>query len=1070
MTTSAFSDSLKHLEGVLDPRVIFALSSIPAEKRPDISVLQYFVQKSVPFRLNVKTGQIAVDTEGKGLTIQRPKAVAKQGRKQRAGENLHVAKQSQPPSLRGKRSQRQNLSVPILSGVSSKGVNRELIADSSTLSVDSPIAASKLRHSGASSTDAAVSNPRGKRGRKRKSPLTVDTDQAGQVETSPTSDTPSTGTRRPHVSTLSPKRYNPKVRKAVPEPPSVDSKGNPLRRSERCVAKRANAESDKDSKDVSYDDLAAIVPKMVDPATLDNAEERDVLLIDPEDTQAIDDKLVKGYMEACRDKLGVCSYSAFLHYVNHGYDIKKAMETIDDPHSLPRMALEGNDGVGIWDKEEIAYLTHQLNSKRTPKSILRMKKNLPNKKYSNCIQAYYDLKRFRCTNGRKNFCCPIKVNARYDGYTVKSADCANCKDGLWKEDSQDYPKDIQLCALCRFYREQYQTMRPNAQITPLKFDFTDLECKCNAVPEPIDENKELGEILLNICKADRRELAMIKGDKLSKFIEYVTKNKLSVGSTFEKYVRDSTIIDENQTYIVVTRIGSVNLRSYTDSETDVSTEADVPTSSTEPLEDPDIEIARFQELIQEMKPGFLNLLSMVPKEKRTVPYLISLYCGHSNISLDDELLQLLFEHLLAEFSELSKGECEILTVNASEASSNNVVDSDVEVLPVDEAHDIPLEISLNASSIDDVEMVDEEQHLPLDEDHSIAVNEETMSETPVDLVKSELHSDGEDAYLECAQQDDGEHDIESVNVKSTRIMSEPPAAITGMSITREPRAKSVGDEVDSVQTTSIVEQEHHSNDDDEYMDCEEQDNNVHFSEGDNVQLVRFKSEPPSAVVETPLIVRAKSVGDEIDFTGAIISQDAVEQTVHSDIQGQEQLLTPEDVKAPRISQPMSAKPKIDPRKDTFRDTYPDIMFFGTMNSSNELTADFDVDFRNFYTSMVANMELEAVPCDNVPEDTSTVKPYEGGLNKFLLTYLDNKKNMKVTAEVLGTTIPALKALVDQNHWCMDIQYSIIEQALKEAKRNRKRPDPNFFDPASEPPQKLSRSARRSHARGAKGGS
>uniref|UniRef100_A0A7E4VDP8 ELM2 domain-containing protein n=1 Tax=Panagrellus redivivus TaxID=6233 RepID=A0A7E4VDP8_PANRE len=354
------------------------------------------------------------------------------------------------------------------------------------------------------------------------------------------------------MATISPKKYSP------PRPTDDDCNGR-LRRSKR-LASALGLEPQPVEKKQKRDDNErfAVVPKFADPENTEDRKVLEDLLIDPEQAAQLDEDSVKAYLAAAGSKLGADEHSSLVHLAQSGYDLKLAMESIDSPDSLPRATINGDHGTGIWTAKELKTLSTQLNKENNAKKMKTLKKLLPAKKVTNIVNAYYNLKKYRCNNESKSYFCNFKLQiAKTElGYDyVKSADCANCRDQLWMEaDSENL--DVDLCALCALYHINFRTMRPNAAVTEEVFDFGLLPNECQCQIEMREANEEC---LASLRKCAGKDVITVNGTHLAHLGQQLV--GMSVSSAVMQLM-DPKVIQYDHNYIFVCHNGIASLAEF----------------------------------------------------------------------------------------------------------------------------------------------------------------------------------------------------------------------------------------------------------------------------------------------------------------------------------------------------------------------------------------------------------------------------------------------------------------------------------------------------------------------------
>uniref|UniRef100_A0AC34F6P0 Uncharacterized protein n=1 Tax=Panagrolaimus sp. ES5 TaxID=591445 RepID=A0AC34F6P0_9BILA len=209
---------------------------------------------------------------------------------------------------------------------------------------------------------------------------------------------------------------------------------------------------------------AVEVPNICDASRAADDDDRDEIVSNSDGFHCFHKGDVQKYLSACDSKFKGDSHSALSHLAIHGYSIKKALERIDLPESLPMKGIHTD--LGIWSKKEmqtfvkILSLNYQWKDgklKKHPFWVKKVNKHLPDKSPKNCAIFYYTLKSAGFLFRYQTF----KESSKFFKSTVKPQ-CENCINKLWKQ-SNLKQQSFNLCALCKLYLKLYEKHRPNAQ-------------------------------------------------------------------------------------------------------------------------------------------------------------------------------------------------------------------------------------------------------------------------------------------------------------------------------------------------------------------------------------------------------------------------------------------------------------------------------------------------------------------------------------------------------------------------------------------------------------------------------
>uniref|UniRef100_A0A914PS97 GATA-type domain-containing protein n=1 Tax=Panagrolaimus davidi TaxID=227884 RepID=A0A914PS97_9BILA len=242
-------------------------------------------------------------------------------------------------------------------------------------------------------------------------------------------------------------------------------------------------------KSTRIKECAAEIPNLQDETKAADDSIRDECVSTPEDFKLllkckIGDKTVPSdlltveilekckihrYVSACGTKFNGDTDSALVHLSANGYSIKRALESIDNPDSIPMKRIHEN--LGIWSKDEMdAFVKFMSNNyqwnkeyrKKTkhPFWIEQFQKMFPKKSHRNCLNFYYTLK-------SAGFSYKDKEISKF----LPKKECLNCVKQLWKSQSKEQQVS-NLCGLCKLYFELYGKQRPNAKALPLHFNLS----------------------------------------------------------------------------------------------------------------------------------------------------------------------------------------------------------------------------------------------------------------------------------------------------------------------------------------------------------------------------------------------------------------------------------------------------------------------------------------------------------------------------------------------------------------------------------------------------------------------
>uniref|UniRef100_A0AC35FYL5 ELM2 domain-containing protein n=1 Tax=Panagrolaimus sp. PS1159 TaxID=55785 RepID=A0AC35FYL5_9BILA len=268
-----------------------------------------------------------------------------------------------------------------------------------------------------------------------------------------------------------------------------------LRKSTRIKEKVAakNASNKKKEKIVAktsehYFECAAKIPNFQDETEAVDDSDRDECVSTPKDFKLLlkcktGDKIVSNssnlltdeilekckihqYFSACGTKFNGDTDSALIHLSANGYSIKKTLESIDNPDSIPMKRIHEN--LGIWHKNEMdAFVNYMSNNykwnskckkiKKHPFWIKQFQKMFPKKSPRNCSNFYYTLK-----SAGFSFKEVYGISK-----SLPKKECLNCVKQLWKSQSEEQQVS-NLYGLCKLYFELYGKQRPNAKALPLQ--------------------------------------------------------------------------------------------------------------------------------------------------------------------------------------------------------------------------------------------------------------------------------------------------------------------------------------------------------------------------------------------------------------------------------------------------------------------------------------------------------------------------------------------------------------------------------------------------------------------------
>uniref|UniRef100_A0A914R7H0 ELM2 domain-containing protein n=1 Tax=Panagrolaimus davidi TaxID=227884 RepID=A0A914R7H0_9BILA len=214
--------------------------------------------------------------------------------------------------------------------------------------------------------------------------------------------------------TTNPSVTEPVLRKSIRIKEKIAAKT--LEHSFDCAAKIPDFQDETEAADDSDRDERVSTPEDFKLLLKRKSGDKNVLNSSSLLTKEILEKCkIHQYFSACGTKFNGDTDSALLHLSANGYSIKKSLESIDNPDSIPMKRIQEN--LGIWrEKERDAFVEFMSNNYKPKK------------------------------------------------------ECLNCVKQLWESQSEEQVSN--LCGLCKLYFELYGKQRPNAKALPLHFNLS----------------------------------------------------------------------------------------------------------------------------------------------------------------------------------------------------------------------------------------------------------------------------------------------------------------------------------------------------------------------------------------------------------------------------------------------------------------------------------------------------------------------------------------------------------------------------------------------------------------------
>uniref|UniRef100_A0A7E4VNP2 Non-specific serine/threonine protein kinase n=1 Tax=Panagrellus redivivus TaxID=6233 RepID=A0A7E4VNP2_PANRE len=302
------------------------------------------------------------------------------------------------------------------------------------------------------------------------------------------------------------------------EPPSVAA----VRKSAR-VAQAKEVEKDEDTVERLFE-----VPKYLlnetDRRKYEETPDPDECLINPDEIPQFEPSQIKEFLLAASIKLGADEDACLLHLKGHAYDIRAALNSIDDPNSAALSSIVSESGPGYWSTADLEVFVYECNNPRVRGRVKKLQKVLPTKSRANIVNAYHRLKCYLCPVPRDHYFCSTRIHGSKPtlGYDyVKSGECQNCNHELPNGLESG---DIALCAACGLYFKLYGEMRQNAEVTEEVFNFDpNTVCPCSVDEAPIPDI----ECFNLLTRVKGREVFFFSGEDLKTVAEQMQQHQCS---------------------------------------------------------------------------------------------------------------------------------------------------------------------------------------------------------------------------------------------------------------------------------------------------------------------------------------------------------------------------------------------------------------------------------------------------------------------------------------------------------------------------------------------------------------